>query len=94
MFQIYELVINPDEDVAIDAISIVDKPAIQLDWVAMSKQSKLAFSDIDKEKRIIMGPALVPNQPVYRNQSGQEFYIYFSRETVRLASEMYLKGGN
>lgn len=94
MFQIYELVINPDEDMAIDAISIVDKPAIQLDWVAMSKQSKVAFSEIDKDKRIIMGPALVPNQPVYRNQGGQEFYIYFSQDTVRQASELYLKNGN
>jgi len=60
----------------------------------MNEQSKVTFSQVDKEKRIIMGPALVPNQPVYRKQDEKEFYIYFSKDTVRQASELYLKNGN
>jgi hypothetical protein len=41
-----------------------------------------------------MGPALIPSKPIYRNQDGEEFYVYFSQNTVRRASELYLQRGN
>ena len=41
-----------------------------------------------------MGALLVPNRPIYRQNEDEEYYIYFSRETVSKASQKYLKSGN
>jgi hypothetical protein len=41
-----------------------------------------------------MGPALIPNKPIYRRSGENEYYIYFSRETVRKASELFFIRGN
>ena len=40
-----------------------------------------------------MGPILIPNKPIYRKNGDKEYYIYFSRETVKKASQLYLKQG-
>lgn len=91
---IIELFIDENDDISgIDAISVVENPAIELDFVALKNQ-EFKFAEVDKEKRILMGAALVPNKPIFRNSSGSEYYIYFSRETVRKASELFFKRGN
>ena len=62
---IIELFIDEtDESLGIEAISIVDKPAIDEDFVALSKQ-KIEFAEVDKEKKILLGPALIPNKPIF-----------------------------
>lgn len=92
--KIIELVIDEDAEVfGIDAISLVDKPAIELDWVALSDK-KMQFAEIDEDKRLLIGPALVPDKPIYRKSGEEEFYVYFSKNTVRRAAELYLKYGN
>lgn len=77
----------------IDAISIVEAPAIESNFVAL-KSHEVKFAKIDAEKRILMGPILIPDKPIYRKQivDGEldEFYIYFSKQTVAKASQMYL----
>mgnify|MGYP003121923801 CR=1 FL=1 len=91
---IFELVIDEEAEVyGIDAISLVDKPAIELDFVALSEQ-RVAFAQVDADKRIVMGPALVPDKPIYRRGAEGEFYVYFSKSTVRRASELYMMHGN
>lgn len=91
---IFELVIDEEADVyGIEAISLVDKPAIELDFVALSEQ-RVAFAEVDADKRIVMGPALVPDKPIYRRGPQGEFYVYFSKSTVRRASELYMMHGN
>lgn len=92
--KIFELVIDEEAELyGIDAISLVDKPAIELDFVALSKQ-KVQFAEVDADKRILIGPALVPDKPIYRSNGDEEFYVYFSKATVRRASELYMKHGN
>jgi len=92
--KIFELVIDEDAELyGIDAISLVDKPAIELDFVALSEQ-KVQFAEVDADKRILIGPALVPDKPIYRSNGDEEFYVYFSKRTVRRASELYMKHGN
>jgi len=41
-----------------------------------------------------MGAALIPNKPIYRRNGKQEYYIYFSKDTVRKASELFFIRGN
>ena len=91
---IVELVIDEDEEIAgIEAISVVESPAIEEDFIALKNQ-EFKLAEIDKEKRILMGAALVPNKPIYRKSDDKEFYIYFSKSTVRKASELFFIKGN
>ena len=80
---------SKDED-GIEAISLVEFPAIEENFVALSKH-KVEFKTVDSEKRIIVGLALVPNKLIYRRRGDYEYNITFSNETVRKASELYLK---
>lgn len=92
--KILELVIDEDAELyGIDAISLVDSPAIELPFVAL-KDAKMQFATSDEDKRLLVGPALVPDKPIYRKNHQEEFYVYFSKSTVRKASELYLKNGN
>lgn len=93
--KIIELLIDEEELYSgIEAISIVDRPAIQENFIALSEQPKVKLAEVDKEKRILMGAALVPNKNIYRSEGEDEYYIYFSEDTVRKASELFLMRGN
>ena len=93
--KIVELVLD-EEGIAngIDAISIVENPAIEENFIALNSAQKIEFKAVDSEKKILMGPALVPNKPIYRRDGETEYYVYFSRKTIRQASELYFKRGN
>lgn len=91
---ILELVIDEEAELyGIDAISLVEQPAIESDFIAMNSQL-LQFKTQDEEKRIVMGAALIPDKPIYRRNGEEEYYVYFSKKTVRRAMELYFKNGN
>jgi hypothetical protein len=91
---IVELFIDENDEVSgIEAVSIVENPAIEEDFVALKSQ-EFKFAEVNKEKRILMGAALIPNKPIYRANEENEYYIYFSRDTVRKASELFFIKGN
>ena len=94
--KIIELILDEDnleEDNGISAISIVESPATEESFIALKNQ-EIKFAEQDKEKRILMGAALVPNRPIYRKNEEDEYYIFFSKETVRKASELFFIKGN
>jgi|21_taG_2_1085346.scaffolds.fasta_scaffold01586_7 hypothetical protein len=92
--KIVELILDENQDASgIEAISIVENPAIEEDFVAL-KSNEIKLAEIDKEKKILMGALLIPNKPIYRNNGEDEYYIYFSKDTVLKASQMYLTKGN
>ena len=78
------------EDDGIEAIYLVEFPAIEENFIALSKH-KVDFKTVDAEKRIIVGLALVPDKQIYRRKGDYEYNVIFSKETVRKASELYLK---
>ena len=91
---IIELVLDEmQEMMGIQAISIVENPAIEEDFVALKTQ-KVEFATQSEEKRILMGAALIPNKPIYRRSGEEEFYVYFSKDTIRKASELFFQNGN
>lgn len=91
---IIELVLDEmQEMMGIQAISIVENPAIEEDFVALKTQ-KIEFATQNEEKRILMGAALIPNKPIYRRAGEEEFYVYFSKDTIRKASELFFQNGN
>jgi len=93
--KIVELLIDEEQELSgIEAISIVDEPAIEENFIALSKQHEIKLAEVDKEKKILMGAALVPNKNIYRRNGEDEYYIFFSQDTVRKASELFLMRGN
>ena len=94
---IVELVIDGNEELAIDAISLVSAPAIEQDFVFFGKEkNNLTFAKVDEEKRMLVSPALIPDKQIFRHdpQTQSDYYVFFSKDTVRQASELYLKNNN
>ena len=86
-----ELFIDESKELdGIEAISLVEFPAIEENFVALNEH-KVEFKTIDADKRIVVGLALVPDKKIYRRNKDYEYNIVFSKETVRKASELYLK---
>ena len=91
--KIIELILDEEqEDAGVEAISIVESPAIESDFIAL-KDQEIKLAKVDGDKKILMGALLIPNKPIYRNGAEGEYYIYFSKDTVQKASQMYLKNG-
>ena len=91
--RIVELILDEEqEESGIEAISIVESPAIESDFVAL-KTEEIKLAEIDKEKRILLGALLIPNKPIYRKGSEGDYYIFFSKDTISKASQMYLRNG-
>ena len=96
MTEIVELIIDEEEnEFGVDAISLVSEPAIQENFLAFKNQekSKFTFAVADKERRILIGPALIPNKQIFRydQETGKEYYVWFSKDTVRKASQLFLQ---
>jgi hypothetical protein len=91
--RIVELILDEEqEDTGIEAISIVESPAIESDFVALAAE-EIKLAEVDKEKKILLGALLIPNKPIYRAGAEGEYYIFFSKDTVAKASQMYLRNG-
>jgi hypothetical protein len=90
--KIIELVIDENsEKNGINAVSVVLNPAIEENFIALAKH-EVELKEIDAEKRLLMGASLIPNKEIFRkDEQGNEFYIYFSEQTVRKASEMFFQ---
>jgi hypothetical protein len=94
--RIVELIIDEkDEQSGIDAISVVMSPAIESNFIHLSKH-EILLKEVDAEKRILMGAALIPDKQIYRknDKTKDEYYIYFSKATIRKASELFLMNAN
>ena len=93
--RIVELLLDEESlQAGIQAISIVEAPAIEEDFIALKEEDRVELKTIDEDKRVLLGAALVPNKPIYRRSGEDEYYIYFSQDTVRKASELFFINGN
>ena len=94
--ELIELIIDEkDPQHGIEAVSVVEYPAIEENFVALNKQ-QVQLKEVDQEKRILMGPALTPNKKIYRKdeKTNREWEIFFAEDTVRKASELFLMRSN
>lgn len=95
--RIVELILDEEqEESGIEAISIVESPAIESDFVALSKQTvqEVKLAELDKERKILLGALLIPNKTILRNNEQGNYYIYFSKETIVKASQMFYQNNN
>lgn len=84
--------VSPDESLCL-AVSVVDKPAVETDFIYLSKQKIEKFVGVDGERRMIYGCALRPDFPIYRNNGEEEYYLEFSKEAIDKISKNYFKMG-
>lgn len=80
-------------DSDIYAISLVDEPAIEENFIYLSKDKQEQIFLEKEDKHLIVGAVLVPNKPIYRNNGKEEFYIQFSKETIEHLAYEYLMNG-
>ena len=92
--RVYEFLINPkDKSLKMSAISLVDSPAMESQFIAFNKQEKPAFVKfIDAKKMIVAGLALIPNKLVFRvdEATGEEYLGYFSENTIEMIMEKFM----
>lgn len=72
------------------AISLVEEPAIEEDFVALAKQKEQILFETN-EKHMIYGAVLVPDKDIYRNNGEQEYFISFTKESIEKMSQEYMK---
>ena len=84
---IYDIKLS-DENQGVGFISLVDEPAIGVDWIKLSNAAQLSFK-VDKEKQLLYGPFLIPNKLIYRHDEKMgEYYVRFSSEQIeKIASK-------
>ena len=87
-------VIFSEEKEGVFAISLVENPAIEIDFIALSKENIIKLAEVSEEKRLLISPVLIPNQPIYRRDAqGNEFNIVFPEETILKAQQNFYKQG-
>jgi hypothetical protein len=81
-----------EDNMGVYAVSLVSEPAIMVDFVALSKANLLLARVEDGEKRMLYGPALIPNQPIVRYDGNNEkYFITYSKETIEQTAQEFLK---
>ena len=91
MLDTIELLINEEENKpGVFAISLVEFPAIETNFVALAEH-QIKLKTVDEEKKLVMGVILKPNKKILRKKGEYEYNIQFSDETVRKASQLYLR---
>jgi hypothetical protein len=94
--QTYKVILNENDESGIYAISLVDDPATKELFISLSaEQTDIQLATVNEEKRIVVGPVLIPNQLIMRNDpdGGEPFNIMFEAETITEIHEKFIKNG-
>ena len=92
VLKIYKAQIDPDatSELEVNFIGLVDKPAIERNFQAFKAQEKHLKFTLNEEKRIISGPAMIADMPLYRNDKEMgEYYVVFDRDAIRTISRSF-----
>jgi len=92
---IYEMIINTEEtsDIEVSFVALVDKPAIEKNFLAFKDHVVKMSFDINSEQRIISGPAMVADSLIFRKDEQGEYNVFFSKETIKDISIKFFKKG-
>ena len=95
MKKLYDISIDPtDFETGLNAISLVENPAVEVDFLAFAKEESAVLQFADEERHIITGIALLADTPIYRiAPDGTEYYVRFTKDCIRQLVEKYFKFG-
>ena len=89
---LYMLEISDDvnDDAEVSWVALVDKPAIKKNWNAFKDVQK--FQIVSEDKRIISGPIMLADSPIYRRDDVYgEYYVAFSKDTIVKIVQKFFK---
>lgn len=89
----YKVLFNEEDNEGVYAISLVSDPAIEVNFISLSKNKEIKLATINEEQRILVGPILIPDQLIYRNQDGHEYNIMFPKETIKQVQHNFVQQG-
>ena len=92
--RVYKMFIDEEDmDSGVFAISLVADPAIESNWIYLSKQHKIELAEVNKEKRLLLGPVLIPNKEIPRidDETGEEYDIVFDEAVIEKAAQLFLQ---
>lgn len=87
-----EIIDDVNDDTQVDLISLVDRPAIEKSFLAFAEQ-KQQFAIQDDEEKIISGPLMLSETPIYRNDFNGEYYVLFDKSTIKQIAQKFFKKG-
>lgn len=95
MKKLYDISIDPtDFETGLNAISLVENPAVEVDFLAFAKDESAVLQFADEERHIITGIALLADTPIYRIAPDRtEYYVRFTKDCIRQLVEKYFKFG-
>jgi len=88
-----ELIIDEEsEKFGVEAISLVEFPAIEENWVFFSKDNFLSLAKLDEDQKTLVGAVLIPNKeiPRFDKEENGEFIVFFSEDTIKQAQELFM----
>ncbi len=95
---VFDAVLPSDLEAGVTAISLVLNPAIQHPFVALRDEpvtpARVHLS-VQPMKQVVTGPALVPDQPIFRlSGDNRPYYIRFTADTIEALSRRFAASGN
>lgn len=94
---IYKLQINDNDNASgVEYVALVDQPAIGVDWMAFAQEKPIRFAVQDEAQRIISGPLMIPDKPIFRKADGEhpDHYVVFEADTVKQVCLKFFRRGN
>ena len=83
----------------VDFVALVESPAIQRNFLAFAEHSedevtnKLTFAVQDEDQRIVSGPLMIADLPIYRKDEEGEYYVMFTGEQIKKIVQRFFKKG-
>lgn len=95
----YRLLVDDTDSTEVDFISLVEDPAIQIDWMSFSngeskpRVEEVKFKINSQEKRMLSGVFMVPDKPIYRmdKETGEEYFVVFTADDIEMAVKKFNK---
>ena len=94
LIRVIELFVDEMQEAILQSISIVDKPAIEREFMYFSEDGRqMLYFQEEEDQRIVVSPAMIPDKKIVRKDkdTGEIYYVYFSRDTVAKAAEYLMK---
>ena len=89
-----EIISDVDSEMEVDYVALVDRPAIDRNFLAFNENNvQLSFAIQDEDEQIITGALMLADKPIYRNDENGEYYVVFTKETIKqIAQKFFAKG--
>lgn len=88
---IYYIDINDEDETGLDAISLVQHPAIEVDFLCFNEEVKKIDFSADEDKHILTAVALRADHPIYRRNGDYEYWVVFTKDVIRKLVTKYAK---